>query len=538
LNKPLGGRYKVVEHLGEGGFGCTFLAEDLHLPSRPRCVVKQLKPSVTDATTLQTARRLFETEAQVLYRLGSHNQIPRLLAHFEDKREFYLAMEWVEGKSLKDELIAGQPWPEANVVALLRDILKVLAFVHEQGVIHRDVKPANLICRYRDGKIVLIDFGAVKQAAAHLDNPEVESTVTITIGTQGYMPSEQLAGNPRFSSDIYAVGMIGIQALTGIKPKDLIVDPDTAKVNWHQYVEGINADLLEMLDCMVHYHFKKRYQTAAAALEVVDELIAIHPELGTALELTLLPSESSLDNQDAQGSSSALQPSVVCLEPAQESSLEVSRELPSHLLPPLTRLPELAPPFFDGWQQSVSQLSQYFHAVPWGAILSVGIVFSGAIAILPKLTLPNLESAEVNPSLPALPCHEPPAPPVPTQAPDFEYPNGIKYYGPFEKGLPANGRGTMVFPNGDRYDGDFKDGKRNGCGTFTFANGRSYMGQFQQDQLSGLGVWVLENGNHYIGEFKDNHCHGNGTFVFADGASEYGVWQDGKLVGGNLSCIP
>jgi hypothetical protein len=165
-------------------------------------------------------------------------------------------------------------------------------------------------------------------------------------------------------------------------------------------------------------------------------------------------------------------------------------------------------------------------------------VVIGAIAILPKLTLPNLESAEVNPSLPALPCHEPPVPPIPAPTPDFEYSNGIKYYGPFEKGLPANGRGIMMFPNGDRYDGEFKDGQRNGCGTFTFANGRSYMGQFQQDQLSGLGVWILENGNHYVGEFKDNHCHGKGTFIFADGASEYGVWQDGKLVDGNLSCTP
>lgn len=192
---PLGGRYKIMGQLGAGGFGQTFLAEDLHLPGNPRCVIKRLKPQLTDAFNLQTAKRLFDTEAQVLYQLGIHDQIPRLLAHFEHKQEFYLAQELVVGEPLTEELLSGQSQTESQVFSLVKDILSVLSFVHQRNVIHRDIKPANLIRRRHDGRIVLIDFGAVKQVAVQ-GAPQSGSTYTIAIGTQGYMPNEQTGGNP------------------------------------------------------------------------------------------------------------------------------------------------------------------------------------------------------------------------------------------------------------------------------------------------------------------------------------------------------
>jgi serine/threonine protein kinase len=272
-DKPLAGHYKIVEELGAGGFGKTFLAQDLHLPGQPICVIKQLKPQVTDTQSLQTARRLFDTEAQVLYRLGNHDQIPRLLAHFEENEEFYLAQEYIEGTLLSEELNAKQRWSENRAVALLRDILRALAFVHEQNVIHRDIKPSNLICRRRDGKIVLIDFGAVKQVSTQLVSPHGGATnMTISIGTQGYMPKEQLGGNPRFSSDVYAVGTIGIQALTGTHPRFLSEDPQTGELNWRDRVLSLTPELGEVLDKMVRYDFRTRYATAAQALEALESL--------------------------------------------------------------------------------------------------------------------------------------------------------------------------------------------------------------------------------------------------------------------------
>ncbi|MGC1394218.1 MAG: tetratricopeptide repeat protein [Coleofasciculaceae cyanobacterium] len=264
-DQPLGGRYKIISLLGAGGFGQTFLAHDLHLPGHPQCVVKQLKPQSTDASSLETARRLFDIEAQVLYELGNHDQIPRLLAHFEDNQEFYLAQELIDGELLSQELAAAPPWSEVRVLALLQDILQVLAFVHQEQVIHRDIKPSNLIRRREDGKMVLIDFGAVKQVSTQVASRKGQ-TKTISIGTQGYTPKEQLGGNPRFSSDIYALGIVAIQALTGIHPRRLKEDEKTGEIIWQDYAKQVSPELAAIIEQMVRYDFRARYSTAAEAL--------------------------------------------------------------------------------------------------------------------------------------------------------------------------------------------------------------------------------------------------------------------------------
>ena len=288
-DKPLGGRYRIIKHFGSGGFGQTFLAKDLHLPDQPYCVLKQLNPQVKDEASFQLAKRLFDTEAKVLYRLGEHPQIPRLLAHFEEAQEFYLAQELIEGQPLSELLISGQVWSESCVLSLLRDILETLTFVHEQKVIHRDLKPSNLIRRDRDQRIVVIDFGAVKQTSARLANPDALPTHTVSIGTRGYMPSEQIAGQPRFSSDIYAVGIIGIQALTGISPRHFPQDPDTGEILWHPDYP-IHPELQAILDRMIRYDFRDRYTTAAEALQALNQLPAELSLSETAdADLTLLP---------------------------------------------------------------------------------------------------------------------------------------------------------------------------------------------------------------------------------------------------------
>ena len=271
-DKPLGGHYKILSELGVGGFGQTFLAEDLHLPENHRCVIKQLKPQQSDPKTLEMARRLFDLEAKVLYKLGNHDQIPRLLAHFEDDQEFYLAQELIEGDPLTQELKDGLPWSETQVIPVLRDLLNVLAFVHEEGVIHRDIKPSNLIRRRQDGRIVLIDFGAVKQVSTQIIDRHTGETKTISIGTQGYTPKEQLGGNPRFSSDIYAVGTIAIQALTTIHPRHLTEDPQTGEINWRHHAPQVSPELAAFLDCMVRYDFRARYPTAVEALEALRSI--------------------------------------------------------------------------------------------------------------------------------------------------------------------------------------------------------------------------------------------------------------------------
>ncbi|HBB33676.1 MAG TPA: serine/threonine protein kinase [Cyanobacteria bacterium UBA9273] len=271
----LAGHYQILKHLGGGGFGQTFLAKDSHLPGNSLCVVKQLQPRLSNPGVLETAKRLFQREAQALYQLGNHDQIPRLLAHFEQDKEFYLVQEFIEGQSLEEELTTSPPMVEAEAIALLRDILQVLAFVHQQQVIHRDIKPANLIRRSCDRQIVLIDFGAVKEVRNPAANISGQTSSTVAIGSPGYMPSEQQAAKPHFSSDIYAVGMVVLRALTGLHPKLLPHDTQTGEYCCRLLSDRttISPSFAKILDKMVRYDYRQRYLTATEALQALEEIL-------------------------------------------------------------------------------------------------------------------------------------------------------------------------------------------------------------------------------------------------------------------------
>lgn len=269
LGEILDRRYQIKQVLSAGGFGQTYLADDTKLPGNPQCVVKQLKPTSSDPNTLQIARRLFASEAQVLQQLGNHDQIPRLLAYFEENEEFFLVQEFIDGQSLSTELSSGNSFSESDVINLIQGILEPLAFVHQRQIIHRDIKPANLIRRRQDGKIVLIDFGAVKEITVTQVNLQGYTTPTVAIGTAGYMPSEQTKGSPRLSSDVYAVGMLGIQALTGIMPHKLTEDPVTGEISWRHHAQ-VSPILADILDKMVRYDFRQRYQSAEEALQALQ----------------------------------------------------------------------------------------------------------------------------------------------------------------------------------------------------------------------------------------------------------------------------
>ncbi|MEM9089959.1 MAG: serine/threonine-protein kinase [Cyanobacteria bacterium P01_F01_bin.53] len=289
MSKIVGGHYQLERRLAAGGFGQTFVARDIHLPGQPLCVIKQLKPQFSDPAALKTAQRLFDQEAKTLYALGEHAQIPRLLAHFEEDQEFYLAQELVEGQPLSALLVLGQQWSESEAIALTQDILQVLSFVHQQRVIHRDIKPANLLWRETDGRIVLIDFGAVKavQSATQLPVAGNQTSLTIAIGTPGYMPSEQQSGKPRFSSDVYSVGMTVIQAVTGVGQYQLVPDDASGEIVWRQHAPHLSEPFAALLDHMVRYDWRDRPTDATEALQRLRDLPA--QTLATVPTQTYLP---------------------------------------------------------------------------------------------------------------------------------------------------------------------------------------------------------------------------------------------------------
>jgi eukaryotic-like serine/threonine-protein kinase len=266
-------RYRVEKALAAGGFGQTFLAVDTHLPSQPQVVVKLLKPAQNDPATLQIAQRLFNTEAETLERLGKDNdRIPSLYAYFPLQGEFYLVQEYIAGTTLTDEL-QKRKISESDTLAILHEILTGLTKVHSQNIIHRDLKPDNIIRRKIDRKLVLIDFGAVKQIrAASANAPNTIISQTIGIGTPGYMPTEQGMGSPKLASDVYAVGAIAVQCLTGSHPYSLF-DKDTLQLEW-QHLCRVNKDVATVIDRMIAPNYPQRYANATEALQAIESLIS------------------------------------------------------------------------------------------------------------------------------------------------------------------------------------------------------------------------------------------------------------------------
>ncbi|KYC38014.1 hypothetical protein WA1_39210 [Scytonema hofmannii PCC 7110] len=270
----LGGRYQIIQVLAQGGFGQTYLANDTHRPGHPVCVVKQLRPTKQNPELMPKIQLWFKNEAEILERLGLHDQIPQLLAYFEEDKEFYLVQEYIAGHTLTHELILGQPWDSKRVTNLLTSILEILQFVHSYGVIHRDVKPSNLIRRQTDDKLVLIDFGTVKQIPP-LDGEGLQN-LTMAVGTPAYMPPEQIYGYPQLNSDVYAVGVIGIQAASGLSAQEIktLIDPNSPYAGIKNWRDGasISQELTEILEKMVESDRRQRYQKVDDVLQNLQKI--------------------------------------------------------------------------------------------------------------------------------------------------------------------------------------------------------------------------------------------------------------------------
>ncbi len=283
-------RYRVVKPLGQGGFGATFLAHDQALPGEPSCVIKQLRPSGTAPHILQMARELFEREAKTLGRIGNHPQVPRLLDYFEEQEQFYLIQEYISGATLQQEVKLNGFFSETGIKQFLSETLPLVQYIHEQKVIHRDIKPANLIRRTQDARMVLIDFGAVKNqvSQAALNQSGQTALTAYAIGTPGFAPPEQMAMRPVYASDIYALGVTCIYLLSGKTPKDLDYNPKTGEMMWEHLVQAsdhLTTVLRKMLDVSV----RNRYQSAEEVLRALD----IEPYLESLAQGLLVKSDSS-----------------------------------------------------------------------------------------------------------------------------------------------------------------------------------------------------------------------------------------------------
>ncbi len=280
----LNNRYQVIRTLGSGGFGETFLAMDSYMPSKRLCVVKQLKPIQNNSQIHQLVQDRFQREAAILETLGGNcQQIPALYAYFSSEGQFYLVQEWIEGDTLTKIFQKQGLFTQNSVKELLINILPVLDYIHSEHIVHRDIKPDNIILRHHDGKPVLIDFGAVRESMGTVLNSQGNPTSSIVIGTPGFMSSEQAAGRPIYSSDLYSLGLTAIFLLTGKIPQRLETDSQTGEVLWQHYTNNLDPTIAKVINKAIAYHPRDRYATAK------DMLVALESP-GNLLSIAQVPS--------------------------------------------------------------------------------------------------------------------------------------------------------------------------------------------------------------------------------------------------------
>jgi serine/threonine protein kinase, bacterial len=278
MSSRLSNRYQVLSVLGDGGFGKTFLVEDTQMPSGRKCVLKQLKLTNDNPQILQMVQERFQREAATLERLGeSHDQIPQLYAYFSEGDQFYLVEEWVEGETLTQKVEQQGRLSESMVRSILMNLLPAIAYIHQKQIVHRDIKPDNIILRKSDFSPVLIDFGAVKETMTTAVNAQGNSTHSIVVGTPGYMPSEQLAGRPVFASDLYSLGLTAVYLLTGKQPQQLDSDPLTGNILWQSHAPNVSAGFAEFLNRSIHINVSQRFATVQEMLAALTSGVVSVP---------------------------------------------------------------------------------------------------------------------------------------------------------------------------------------------------------------------------------------------------------------------
>ncbi|MEH1837376.1 MAG: protein kinase [Nostoc sp.] len=276
-------RYRIIQILGQGGFGRTYLAEDQRRFNE-LCAIKELISTATEVLAREKAQELFHREAAILYQI-EHPQVPKFRERFEQDQRLFLVEDYVAGQTyqvlLAERQAVGQTFTEAEVLQLIKLLLPVLEHIHSRGIIHRDISPENIILRDSDAKPVLIDFGVVKELATRLRSPESAMPKT-TVGKLGYSPSEQMqTGGAYPSSDLYALAVSAIVLLTGKQPRELF-DQNQLTWNWQRWAT-VNPRFAIVLNRMLSHIPSDRYQSAASVSQALQSLEQVNlPPLNTS----------------------------------------------------------------------------------------------------------------------------------------------------------------------------------------------------------------------------------------------------------------
>ena len=235
------------------------------------------------------------------------NQIPQLYGYFEQQGQLFLVQEWVEGPTLGEKVRALGQLAAEEVQQMLLRILPVIDYLHGCRVIHRDIKPDNLILRQQDSRPVLIDFGSMKQHLKTQVSVSGNVVDSVVIGTEGFMAPEQAAQRAVYGSDLYSLGMAAIYALTAKLPIEMESDYDSGRLLWQAHAPHVHAHLANILDKATAFNPQDRFSNAhdmleALTLQNTNDVVTVISERSVHARPTILDvEEEAISNRHLPG---------------------------------------------------------------------------------------------------------------------------------------------------------------------------------------------------------------------------------------------
>lgn len=284
-------RYCLIGAAGQSLFGQTYLARDQKRLNE-LCVVKEFTPVQQDVAAVEALRQRFHQNVSGLYEV-QHPQLPRLRMMFAQEGRLYWVRDYVEGKSygvlLDERKGQGQTFSEAEVIQLLLKVLPVLSYLHNRGVVHRNLSLDTLILRQQDQLPILINFGLVQELVAQLQLHPIDSTSGL--GQWGFAPPEQLHGKAEPSSDLYALAVTAIVLLTGKGPESLY-NSQTQQLDWESLVT-VHPTFARLLRQMLQPQPKKRPVSAAQVAQILEPLLATATALPEPVDAPNMPENAT-----------------------------------------------------------------------------------------------------------------------------------------------------------------------------------------------------------------------------------------------------
>ena len=481
-----GGKYRIIEKLGQGGFGITYLAENTLLLGK--VAIKEFffkeycdRDDSTSRVTIPTSgnreiverfKQKFIKEARTIFRLN-HPNIVRILDVFEENGTAYYVMDYIEGESLGDMVKRRGAIPEAEALGYVKDAASALEYIHSKNINHLDIKPSNLVLRHDDGKVLVIDFGVAKQ----YDAVTSEGTTTTPVGiSHGYSPAEQYRKNgvQAFSpqSDVYALAATLFKLLTGNTPPEAMEIQDDGLPVAELQEKQISRPVISAIAMAM----KGRHERTQSVAEFINNL--------SGDDTVVIPDPAEAERKRKEAEEKAAKEKAEAERKQKEAKAKAEKEKKSlkgkgvNII--TTRKKRLIK----------SLLKKYW----WMAAVLVAIV---AIWLM----VPSKKGAGV---------------PIGGSSKDsvkaqVEFVTGkaftdaegvtFSYTGEVVDGKP-NGTGTGIYPYGN-YTGDYKNGLREGNGKFESKDGENkYKGTFANDKYN-EGKLTFPDGSYFEGTFKD-----------------------------------